>query len=146
MISTQYMAVGSAALAVLVGLQSGMEVARVITSTPAITATASLTSEAVNAGAVTFISWSISKSVDCPGWASRVWSGEGGFHMSEMAQATSIPKGDGVYNIPTVIPDFAPAGRLELSIRGHFDCDEGKTYFNLGPVVMDVLPRKGYGG
>lgn len=91
-------------------------------------------------GQVIRLEWHLTKHVDCPGYASRVWQGENGFYLTETQRATALPSSESevTYRIPTLIPNLAPSGYLGLSIIGHFDCPEGKRYYTIGPVELHV--------
>lgn len=96
-------------------------------------------SEPVRAGEAVLIPWTITKRVDCPGASSRVWNGQGGFHLSEVQQSTSLPVGEDMrFDIQTHIPSLAPVGPLVLEIIGFYDCDDERKSFTLGPVLLEV--------
>lgn len=85
--------------------------------------------------------WTITKRTNCPGVNARVWTGENGFHLAEVYRPTSIPASDVPvsYVVPTMIPQGVPAGRLEMSIRGEYQCPGRPVQtFTLGPVPMTV--------
>ena len=94
----------------------------------------------VRADEVAMLKWNITKNTDCEGVLGRVWQGEDGFYLSEVQRASGLPEGDGTYFIPTEIPDGVPAGDLELSIKGFYQCDNNDPdYFTLGPVSLEVV-------
>jgi hypothetical protein len=92
-------------------------------------------------GETIVVEWIITKRTDCPGYSSRVWSGADGFFLSEHVQATAIPVSTRrAYKIPTTLPSMAPAGKLDLMIKGHFECEnQPRDHFTLGPVVFNVV-------
>ena len=95
----------------------------------------------VVAGGTYLIDWSLIKRTACSGDNSRVWSGDGGFMLSEESKPTSLPS-DGEwhsYQIQTEIPSLAPAGDLALSVVGWYQCPGAdRQHFTLGPVIMRV--------
>jgi len=102
-------------------------------------------SEPVRAGETVSIKWVITKRTDCNGLSSRVWEGEDNFSMVEAMRVATLPKGTGVYYIPTRIPEETPAGEVRLKIKGYYDCDvknQEDEWFILGPVVMVVEQGK----
>lgn len=142
MLSTQITMPALAMAATLAAGLSGMEMVETITSPPLITGAASY-SAPVTPGEEVIVPWIITKTTDCPGYASRVWSGADGFFLSEPIKATAIPIVESrSFNIPTYIPDMLPSGRADLSIKGHFQCeDEPKRFFTLGPIPLEVASR-----
>jgi hypothetical protein len=141
MISTHYLAALGGSLSIALALGSGAEVVSVLTTPAPITATARVIPYQSAAGDVVTLTWDIQKNVDCPGYSARVWDGESGFHMSEAVRPTSLPKGQGIYKIPTEIPAMAPVGILTLRIVGHFDCPSAtRSHFVIGPVNLEIKP------
>lgn len=140
MISTQFSLPILAVSATLTALVTGADVATDILSPPIIEGFGSYDAPAV-AGEMGMVNWFITKRTACPGYASRVWTGQDGFFLSEPVQATAIPIGVArEYKIPTAFPSMAPAGQLELMIKGHFECEvQPREYFSLGPVVFEVV-------
>lgn len=140
MISTQISLPVLAVSATLTALVTGADVTRDILSPPLIEGSGRYDATAV-AGSTDIVNWVITKRTDCPGYASRVWTGQDGFFLSEPAQATAIPIGVArEYHIQTAFPSMAPAGKLELAIKGHFECEgQPREYFSLGPVVFEVI-------
>ena len=94
----------------------------------------------VTAGDVELLEWNITKRTSCPGVSSRVWNGEDGFYMVEPMRKTALPMNEEeqTYRIPTEIPRLAPEGDLQLSIKGHYDCDGEMFEYSLGPVELIV--------
>lgn len=93
----------------------------------------------VHAGERVLVTWVIDKRTQCPGLTSRVWHGEGGFHLTEPVQITALPEGAGTYQIETAVPALAPPGHLRLKIKGHFECPgAAPVAFALEPVLMEV--------
>ena len=94
----------------------------------------------VTAGDVELLEWNITKRTSCPGVSSRVWNGEDGFYMVEPLRKTALPMNEEeqTYRIPTEIPRLAPEGDLQLSIKGHYDCDGEMFEYSLGPVELIV--------
>ena len=138
MISTHYMAVAAGIMAAAAAIPSGYSAVNAITAKPLVTGWAIYESP-VSAGGVVSIPWAISKRTTCPGLSSRAWAGENGFTLSEPMRATALPKGDGVYQVQTAIPELAVNGPLSLSIVGFFDCpNEPRQHFTLGPVELTV--------
>ena len=141
MISTYSMAVTGAIAATVLALDGGVNVVSVLTTPPPITAVARVIPYQASAGDVVTLTWDIQKNVDCPGYSARVWDGESGFHVSEAVRPTSLPKGQGIYRIPTGIPEMAPAGILTLRISGHFDCPGViRSHVVIGPVNLEIKP------
>jgi hypothetical protein len=102
-------------------------------------------SEPVRAGETVNIKWVITKLTDCHGLTSRVWEGEDNFSMMEETRVTTLPKGTGVYYIPTRIPEGTPVGEVSLKIKGYYDCDvtsQENKWFILGPVLLVVVPNE----
>lgn len=94
----------------------------------------------VRAGDSVMIRWDITKRTDCPGMNSRVWDGEGGFHVVEAQKPTALPNGRVTPLIPTRIPELAPAGTLTLTVKGWYDCDKTERhYWQLDPVKIEVI-------
>lgn len=89
-------------------------------------------------GEMVTVRWDIIKRSNCPGMTARGWQGENGFALSEPFQPTALPMGSGTYRIPTIIPQTAPAGDLQLTISGYFECQHKRQKFELTPVVMQV--------
>ena len=94
----------------------------------------------VTAGDVELLEWNITKRTSCHGVAGRVWNGEDGFYMVEPMRKTALPMNEEeqTYRIPTEIPRLAPEGDLQLSIKGHYDCDGEMFEYSLGPVELIV--------
>lgn len=138
MISTHLLASTGAIAAVTFALGSGWIAAVDVLSPPLISGSGYVETKA-KAGDDVMVNWVITKRTDCPGASSRIWSGEGGFHLSEVMQATSIPQNNDAqrYVVPTSVPEMAPDGKLTLKIKGYFDCqDKEREWFTLGPVVI----------
>jgi hypothetical protein len=96
-------------------------------------------SEPVVPGEIVLVPWAITKRTECPGETSRVWDGQGNFHLTEPKQATALPAGTITPNIQTKVPEMAPAGGLQLRIVGFFQCEgERRQDFALGPVTFTV--------
>lgn len=97
----------------------------------------------VTAGDVELLEWVIIKRTDCPGVTGRVWNGEDGFYMVEPLRKTALPMNEEkqTYRISTEIPSLAPAGYLQLTIKGHYDCGGDVTEYTLGPVELIVEAR-----
>jgi hypothetical protein len=128
----------SAALISAQAAYTSVDTVRLLARDPLIEAVANAP-DIVAPGDEVIIEWAIVKRTECPGYSSRIWEGENGFHLSEPVQATSLPSGAGVYDVPTQIPLLTPSGEAKLTIRGHFDCPgEEARYFSLGPVTMTV--------
>ena len=140
MISTQFSFPVLAVSATLTALVTGADVATDILSPPIIEGSGSYDAPVV-AGTTEIVDWFITKRTDCPGYSSRVWTGQNGFFLSEPVQATAIPIGVArEYKIPTAFPSMAPAGKLDLMIKGHFECEnQPRDHFTLGPVVFNVV-------
>lgn len=131
------MIAGAGAVAFMT-LDSGHRAVQVLTEAPLIEGVGIAPAE-VHAGDTVLVEWDIVKRTDCPGYSSRVWSGESGFQLTEPVQASGLPVGSATYEIQTGIPRLAPEGPLSLEIVGHYDC-EGREpwHFRLGPVEMMV--------
>ncbi|PCJ24100.1 MAG: hypothetical protein COA96_10165 [SAR86 cluster bacterium] len=129
-----------AAFSVLSAGWSGVDLYFVKTTPPTIEGYATRVAP-VRAGQDIRLEWHITKLTDCPGVASRVWDGEDGFRMTEAQKSTSLPKTKTItkYRFQTRIPNLAPVGELNLSIMGYFDCPDGKKYWSLGPVTLNVV-------
>lgn len=97
----------------------------------------------VRAGDTTIIHWTLVKTTDCEGTASRVWRGEDGFYVVEPRKITALPTNPNPvdYSIETTIPELAPAGDLTLEIIGSYNCGDllGERNFSLGPVHITVV-------
>ena len=94
----------------------------------------------VTAGDTELVYWNIIKRTDCPGVAGRVWNGEDGFYMVEPLRKTALPMNveQQEYRIPTEVPSLAPVGKLDLYIKGYYDCGGDRTEYTLGPVELIV--------
>lgn len=95
----------------------------------------------VTAGDTVLVQWTVTKRTACPGENHRVWFGENGFTMTEPVGPTTLPmtRDPTTYNIPTLIPEQAPQGDLELTIEGYFQCvGSPRVNWELGPVVFTV--------
>lgn len=97
-------------------------------------------SDPVRPGEIVLIEWDIWKKTQCGGHNARVWSGENGFTVIEPTMPNTLPASEEPrsYQVQTQIPELAPPGRLELSIRGDFRCSYGTQEFTLGPVILSV--------
>lgn len=143
MINTKVFLVFSASALGIQAVYTGVDTAYTLMKPPVIEGIADVPAY-VTPGEHVLVRWTINKRTVCPGYASRVWQGNAGFHLSEPVQATSIPKGEGVYDIPTGIPNLIPEGAATLTIRGHFDCPgQPPEYFTLGPVQLNVKEANG---
>lgn len=140
MISTQITLPILAFGATFSALATGVDVTKDLLA-PAQIEGAGFYNQATAPGETIVVKWVITKRTDCPGYSSRVWSGADGFFLSEPVQATAIPVSTRqAYKIPTTLPSLAPVGELELTIRGHFACEnQPRDYFTLGPVVFNVV-------
>ena len=95
--------------------------------------------EPVVAGQLATVHWRVIKRANCPGYSARVWNGTEGFSLAEPLAPTSLPFGEGEYNIPTRIPEGVRPGNLELTVVGYFECpDKDREHFSLTPLVMQV--------
>ena len=101
----------------------------------------------VTAGSINIVTWEIIKRTDCPGEASRTWSGEHNFYLVEPITPAALPKSDTAktYNIQTRTPELAPVGTLELKLVGFYQCPGAvREAFTLGPVLFEVIhPSQG---
>lgn len=124
--------------AACVAIAEGHEAFTALTSKPLIDGIG-VYAENVTAGEIVPVHWVIQKETNCDGVTSRVWSGEG-FFWSEPQQSTALPMGSWSGDIQTKIPVLAPAGSLELTIKGYFECPgEARRYFSLTPVEFEVM-------
>ena len=66
------------------------------------------------------VTWKYLKLTDCPGKASRVWSGGQGFLLIEPERTTTLKPGGGWQTavVKTRIPIYAPPGEVSFSRRG----------------------------
>lgn len=141
MITSQVLGPAMAVTSALLMLQSGYEAAITLTNAGKVTG-AGVLSEPVRAGDEALVEWVIHKQTDCPGWNSRVWNGQNGFHLTEEKMPTTLPRTSSAreYIIPTKVPGYAPPGELSLTIVGEYICPGHDPYpFNLGPVSIEVL-------
>lgn len=132
-------AIGIAAASIGFATLTGVETAVKYTQPPVIEGYAARVSP-VHAGETIRLEWNILKRRDCPGEFSRVWEGENGFHLVEAQRRSSMPRTKEYkrYRIPTEIPSLAPLGRLDLYIKGEYNCPDGVQYYSLGPVTLIV--------
>ena len=140
MITSNLVGPALAGVALFAAITSSLETYTKVTTPPLIEG-AGVVAEPVRAGEKTLVTWAITKRTDCPGLTSRVWHGERGFQLTEMAQVTALDMSEAPreYVIQTYIPELAPPGELRLDIEGFFDCGDGKEPFSVGPVVMQVV-------
>lgn len=140
MITSNLVGPALAGVALFAALTSSLETYTELTTPPLIEGTGVVV-DPVRAGEKTLVTWAIVKRTECPGLTSRVWHGEGGFQLAEMAQVTALEMSDvpREYEIETYIPELAPPGELRLDIDGFFDCGKGKEPFTIGPVIMEVV-------
>lgn len=134
-LASPFTAVLSVSVALFATFSVGVDAVR----GPTITGSA-VYADTVTAGEVVQIPWTFHKRSECDGENSRVWSGAGGFHLTEAAKRNSLPTSDEPIRpvIPTRIPEWAPAGRLELHIVGECIRGQSRERFSLGPVVFNV--------
>ncbi len=92
----------------------------------------------VRPGNTVIMEWHITKRTDCPGYVGRIWFGEDNFYISEPVRSTNLPRGVGSYQVETTIPLLAPPGKLQLFVKGYFNCTHGHRFFELGPIKMEV--------
>lgn len=132
------------ALLVVQGASTGYQGVKVYKdySTPAGISGTGASHADVRAGDETVIEWTLVKTTDCTGHASRVWRGEDGFYIVEPRKITALPMNHDpvVYSIETTIPELAPVGDLTLEILGSYNCGDllGEREFSLGPVHINV--------
>ena len=126
-----------AAVSAMLAIAEGREAFAVLTANKLIEGVG-VYSLPVTAGEEVLVDWSIQKNTECEGATSRVWFADG-FFWSEPQQSTALPMGLFEDKIPTQIPILAPEGRLELIVKGYFECPgEGRRYFSLEPVEFEV--------
>ena len=90
-------------------------------------------------GELVTVKWDMIKRTPCPGQASRVWSGQNSYSLSEALEPASLPQGAATYRIPPRVPLTVPPGEAKLTISGFIECkDQPRQYFTLTPVVMQV--------
>lgn len=143
MLNTNLSLIVGAALSAAFALADGVQTIAYVMNRGMIDGEGSYTGPHVAPSDEVVVGWDIRKTTDCPGWNSRVWTGADGFHVTEAKMPTTLPASSEwrSYQIPTTIPELAPAGELTLEIVGAYQCGKGEEHpFRLGPVAFVVEP------